>query len=448
MRTTRGLGEFINHLDQCEELQRIAEPVDPRYEIPALIHRLGGMQGPALLFENVKGYPLPVAANLLGTRRRMALALGVADGDLVQALLPRLKTSIAPCTADKHEERVVTSIKKGTAIQNLLPVLTHYAGDSGAFITTGITSAKDPGSGVAGRGLHRIEIRGDAAAGISLVNPPLSEIYALHKQQGTRMEVAIAVGVDPAVLIGTVLKTPKGTDKLAGAGGLTGEAVATINAESVDIEIPAYAEIVLEGFIDPHEDEQGGILGEVSGCYVNFPSPTVHITTVSMRRDCIYHGLLPQGREVDELLALVFGLHIVPPMRREFPSIREIHFVPGTFASHMVVSIESDDHGDIRRAATMALSFGTVKKVVMVNADVNPTDPLAVEWAMATRFQADRDLILLDGLKGSPIDPSAQTGFVTAKVGIDATRPSRNGFEKIRFPDEIQDRVQQIVNQL
>jgi len=446
MRTVRGLQEFVSYLDQCGEIRRIPEPVDPRYEIPALLRRLGEKQAPAILFEKVKGYAMPVVGNLLGTRRRLALAMGVEDGDVIQTLLSSMGKEISPFSIKEGDERVVLPLKNEITIRELLPVLTHYTGDTGPFITTGISSARHPESGITGRGLHRIEIRGDTTAGISLVNPPLSEIYAVHKAQGTRMEIAMAVGVDPAVLIGTVLKAPKGIDKLAGVSGLMGAAVATTRAQTMDIELPAYAEIVLEGYIDPHEDEQGGVLGEVSGCYVDFPSPTIHVTTVSMRRDCIYHGLLPQGCEVDELLALVFGLHIAPPMRREFSSLRDLHFVPGTFCSHMVISMESDDRGEIRRAATMALSFGTVKKVVMVNTDVDVTNPLEVEWAVATRFQADRDLILLSKLKGSPIDPSAQKDFITAKVAIDATRPHREGFEKIGFPEEIQDRVQQIVN--
>jgi 2,5-furandicarboxylate decarboxylase 1 len=122
-------------------------------------------------------------------------------------------------------------------------------------------------------------------------------------------------------------------------------------------------------------------------------------------------------------------------MKREFPSLLDLHFTPGTFGSHAVMSIESDNAGEIRRAITMALSFPNIKKAVMVNEDVDPSDPLEVEWAMATRFQADRDLIVIPSLRGQAIDPSSGPGFETAKVGIDATRPDQHGFEKISFPE-------------
>ena len=262
------------------------------------------------------------------------------------------------------------------------------------------------------------------------------------------MPVATAVGVDPAILIGTVLKAPKGIDKLSAVGGLMGEAVAIVDAKTVDIDVPAYAEIVLEGYIDPQEGEQEGLLGEVSGYYMSFPSPSIHITAVSMRREAIYHGLLPRGAEVDQLLALVHGLNIIPKLKREFPSLLDVHQIPGTCGSHLVMSMESDDRGEVRRALTFALAFQSVKKAVAVNGDVDVRNPLDVEWAVATRFQADRDLIVLSGLKGQPIDPSSGDGFISSKIGIDATRPSAHGFEKIGFPDETQVRLSEIINRL
>jgi 2,5-furandicarboxylate decarboxylase 1 len=443
-----GLTAFLNTLDELGELRRIQTPVDPRFEIPAILDHLCRSDAPAMLFEHVKGHAMPLVANLLGTQRRLALALGLEAGDLVDQLLPNLDQTISPFKLTEENDRIVFSLDKTNAIQEILPVLTHYRKDSGAFITTGITCARDPRSGVVGRGLHRIEIRGNATLGISLVNPPLSDIYAFHKAEGSRMPVATAVGVDPAILIGTVLKASKGVDKLAAVGGLMGEAVATVDAQSVDVDVPAHAEIVLEGYIDPKEGEQDGLLGEVSGYYMNFPSPSIHVTSVSMRREAVYHGLLPRGAEVEQLLALVYGLNIIPKLKRDFPSLVDVHHLPGTCGSHLVMAMQSDDRGEVRRALTFALSFQSVKKVVVVNGDVDIYDPLEVEWAMATRFQADRDLIVLSGLKGQPIDPSSGDGFASAKIGIDATRPSASGFEKIGFPDEIQDRVSEMINRL
>jgi 2,5-furandicarboxylate decarboxylase 1 len=448
VRTLDGLKEFVHYLDGLGEIKRVTTPVDPRYEIAAVLDNLGKNDGPAILFEQVKGYAMPLVGNLLGTQKRLALALGIEEDDMFQGLQPRLDKRITPYLLTEENERVIFSLNKDSALQELIPVLTHYVHDSGPYITAGLTSCRDPRTGSMGRGLHRLEIRGNAEIGISLVNPPLSEIYAFHKKQGTRMEVAVAVGVDPAILIGTVLKVPKGIDKLASVGGLTGAAVPTVKAATVDVEIPAYAEIVMEGYIDPTEAEKNGVLGEVSGYYMSFPSPTIHVQTVSMRREAIYHGLLPRGSEVDHLLVLVYGLNVIPKMKKEFPSLLDIHFVPGTFGSHAVMAMGSDDKGEIRRAAAMALTFPNIKKAVIVNEDVNIRDPLEVEWAMATRFQADKDLMVIPALKGQPIDPSSGHGFLTAKMGIDATRPRPEGFEKIFFPDDVQERLPTIITKL
>ena len=448
MRTLRGLREFVDHLDGMGELQRISVPVDPCFEIPAVLDRISGEKAPALLFEKVKGHAIPVVGNLLGTEKRVAAALGVDEGDVIEHLQGKLEKRITPFLITEENARVTFSLAEDNAIQDILPILTHYAGDSGPFITSAITSAKYPDSDVAGRGLHRIEIRSNATVGISLVNPPLSDIYEHHKREGTPMEVAIAVGVDPAVLVGTVLKAPKGVDKLANVGGLMGGAVATTRANTVDVEIPAFAEIVLEGYIDPKEGEKGGILGEVSGYYISFPSPSVHVTTISLRQDALYHGLLPRGSEVEQILSFVWGLKIIPKMKREFPSIGDLHFVAGTFGSHVVMSTSSADRGENRRAVSMALSFSNVKKAVIVDDDVDIRNPLEVEWAMSTRFQADRDLIVLSDVKGQPIDPSAGPEFISSKIGIDATMPDRVNFDRIRFPDGVESRLANIINEL
>jgi 2,5-furandicarboxylate decarboxylase 1 len=281
------------------------------------------------------------------------------------------------------------------------------------------------------------------------MNPPLCDIYAFHKEQGTRMEVATAVGVDPAILIATVLKMPAGIDKLEGAGGLIGEAVQLEKAKTVDILIPAHAEVIIEGFIDPAGEEKDGTLGESSGYYMSFgQSPTVNITAITLRPEPCFQAILPWSLEVDHLLAFLHGLNFVPKMKKEIPSILDVHFVPGTFGAHAVISMDNPNKSEIRGALTMALAFSNIKQVITVDKDVDPRDFLEVEWALTTRCQPDRDFIVIPSLRGQPIDPSAGEGFATAKVGIDATRPKKEGFEKVGFPDEVQNRVASIINDL
>ena len=449
MRPLRGLKEFVQYLEERQELQRVTVPVDTRYEVAAVLSEMGKQGAPALLFEKVKGHSMPLVGNLLGTKRRLALALGIDEEELLRGLLPNLEKRIPPVFLKGQLERVVIKPEKQVDLQKLLPILTYYVKDSGPYITSGITSARDPRNGGIGRGLHRMEVRAEAELGISLLNPPLADIYAYHRKEGTRMEVATAIGVDPAVLIATVLKMPGELDKLSGAGGLMDEAVSIQKAETVDVDIPAYSEIIIEGYIDPDGEEKDGTLGEASGYYMSFAkSPTLHVTAISHRKDPLFQAILPWSFEVDHLLSFVHGLNFIPKIKREIPSLLDIHFVPGTFGSHTVMSIESDNRGEIRRALAAALSFSNIKKAVIVDGDIDPRDHLEVEWAMATRCQADRDYIVIPSMTGQPIDPSSGEDFATAKVGIDATRPRSPGFEKVDFPEEIRRRLKPLINEL
>lgn len=294
-----------------------------------------------------------------------------------------------------------------------------------------------------------MEVRGKKELGISLLNPPLSDIYAQYKKEHKKMEIATVIGVDPAVLISIVSKVPRGMDKLSVAGGIRGKPISMVKGDTVDIDIPAHAEIVIEGFIDPKGKERDGILGESSGYYMGFAkSPTIHVTAISYQKEAYYQAIIPWSLEVDHLLSLIHGIDFVPKMKREIPFIRRIYVIPKTFGSHVVMGIDTDNKGEIRRALTLALSFNHIKKAIVVDEDVDPEDPFEVEWAMATRFQGDRDLILIPNLRGQPIDPSSKEGFLTTKIGIDATRPKKEGFEKVDVPKEVKSQLAFILKKL
>jgi 2,5-furandicarboxylate decarboxylase 1 len=445
--TSSGLREFIKRLKENGELFTISTPLSPKYEISTVLSELGKKEAPALLFQKVDGHRLRVIGNLLGTKKRLAMALRVNPDHLLEELADKLDQRISPRPVSESDSR--ESITKKIDLLKFLPVLTHYSKDSGPYITSGITSARDPETGVIGRGLHRMEVRGRDQLGISLLNPPLSEIYAKYKKVNRRMEVATAIGVDPLILISFILKMPSGTDKLSVAGGLQGQPVPVSKGSHVDIDIPAQAEVVIEGYIDPSGKEEDGTLGEGSGYYMAFSkSPTVQVTAIAVKEGAIYQGIVPWSREVDNLLYLVHGLDFVPKMKREIPSLKQIYFIPGTFGSHVVLSIDTGQKGEIRRALSLALSFPNIKKAVMVDEDVNPEDDQEVEWALATRFQGDRDLIVLSEMRGQPIDPSSKEGFLTAKVGMDATRPKKEGFEKVDVPMEVQQKLAPILRKL
>ncbi len=449
MRAFSGLKDFIEFLKQNGELLTLSTPLASKFEISSVISDLGRKEAPALLFEKVKGYSFPVVGNLLGTKKRLSMALGLGQENFFEKTLSKLEKRIPPALVKNRSPREVITQKGKNDLLKLLPILTHYAGDSGPYITSGITSARDPKDGTIGRGLHRMEMRGKNELGISLINPPLSEIYAQYKKENRRMEVATAIGLDPAILIAAVSKVPRGTDKLSVAGGLKGKPIPMAKAETVDIDIPAQAEIVIEGYVDPKGKEKDGTLGESSGYYMTFSkSPTIHVTTITYRKGAYFHAIVPWGLEVDNLLCLIHGIDFVPKMKKEIPSLKRIHFIPGTFGSHVVMNIDTDSKAEIRKALTYALSFTHVKKVIVVDEDVDPEDSQEVEWALATRFQGDRDLMVVPDLRGQPIDPSSKEGFLTTKIGMDATRPKKEGFEKVDVPKEVKSQFNSILKNL
>lgn len=444
-----GIKDFMEELRRRKDLLSISAPLDPKYEISAVLSEIGRKDAPAILFEKVKGYKLPVVGNLLGTRRRLSFALGIEPEKLFDEFPKRMEKKLPPVLVQDPSPREVFKKGRGMDLTKLLPALTHYAGDSGPYITSGFSSARNPETGVIGRGLHRMEVRGKDRLGISLLNPPLSEIYAKHKKKRQRMEIATVIGMHPLIFIAAILKAPLDVDKLALAGGIRGEAVPVVKAENVDLEIPAFAEVLIEGTIDPEGKEEDGTLGESSGYYMGFSkSPSVQVTAVTLRKEAVYHAIVPWSLEVDNLLYLVHGLDFIPKMKREIPSIRGIRLIPGTFGSHIVMSLDTENRGEIRRALTLALSFTNIKKAIAVDPDVNIQDDQEVEWAMATRFQADKDLIIANDLRGQPIDPSSGVGFLTAKMGLDATKPESRGFEKVGVPEEVKKRIAPLLQKI
>jgi 2,5-furandicarboxylate decarboxylase 1 len=449
LRASSGLKDFVENLRKNGELLTLSIPLSPKFEISAVISELGKKEAPALLFEKVRGYQFPVIGNLLGTKKRLSMALGVDQENFFENALLKLKKRIHPVLVkDRTPKRVILQ-KEKIDLLKLLPILTHYAGDSGPYITSGMTSVRDPKDGTIGRGLHRMEVRGKNNLGISLLNPPLSEIYAQCKKENRKMEVATVIGVDPAILIALISKVPRGMDKLSVAGGLKGKPIQMVKAETVDVDIPVHAEIVIEGFIDPKTKEKDGTLGESSGYYMTFSkSPMIHVTAITYREGAYFHAIVPWGIEVDNLLCLIHGINFVPKIKEEIPSLRRIHLIPGTFGSHAVMSIETDKKSEVRKALNLALSFSNIKKAIIVDEDIDPEDHQEVEWALATRFQGDRDLIILPDLRGQPIDPSSKEGFLTTKIGMDATRPKKEGFKKVDIPIAVKKRLAPLLKNL
>ena len=420
------LGDDLLHIDQA---------FDPRFEIAAMLRALP-QNGPVALFGNIVGHPgARIVGNLIASRARTARALGCSEETLAATYLQRSRKGIAPVAVS--DAPVKELVHRGPIdLLSLLPILTHYEKDGAPFITTGVVLCRDPESGRRGMGIHRMMAKGGDRLGILLANPPLSQFHAHAEAAGKPLEIAIALGVEPALLVASVVKTgPLGPDKMDIAGALRQAPVEMTRAESVDVEVPARAEIIIEGRVLPGVREAEGPFGENTGYYFSNISPVVEVTAVTHRRDFIYPALCPWTADVDTLLSLAAGTELLGQLQGQVAGVVDLDLTTGTCGFTAVIAVRKMRPADVRRLIHLALSMDKrLKLVTVVDDDVDIRDPREVSWALATRFQPDRDTVILSGMEGYVIDPSCGSSGIGSRMGMNATRGSGPEFDKITIP--------------
>lgn len=435
------LRETVAALRERGRLLEISAPLSPVHEAAAVLAVAGQRGEGAVYLSRVGAHPVPVVGNLFYGRELLAWAMDADEPDLPAELTRRLARPVPAREVPAGAEAPVLDHPEpdDRPLEDSFPLLTHCREDSAPYVTTGLVSARDPETGAAARGIHRMELRGPRELGVALVNPPLSQLYARVKARGETLPAAVAIGVDPLTFACFALRGVPGVDKLAVAGGLRGRPVEVVAAPLTGIPVPARAEFLLEGEVDPSDERPDGPLGEVNGYSLVFPaSPTFRVQRITHRPSPLYHALHPLGAEGDLLLALVSEANTAPRVRSLFPFLRELHYVPGTCGLCVVARLDTAPREQIRGLLLQLLTLGVVKKAVAVAADVDPADPRRVEWSLATRFQPARDLLVIDDLKALPIDPSCPAPFRTSKLALDATGYERAGD---RRPAEIEPRA-------
>jgi len=417
------------------DLLRVRQELDPRFEMAAFLRALPA-DGPAVVFEKVKGHPgARITGNLVGHRRRLARALGTTEAELARTFAERSRAGVAPVAA-RGEVPVQEVVRRAPAdLAAIVPMLTHYERDAAPYVTSGVLLARDPATGRRGMGIHRMMFRGGNRLSVFLANPPVSRFLADAEAAGRPLEIAVALGLHPALLVAAVVRGgPSLPDKMATAGALGGGPVALCPAGTVDLEVPADAEMVIEGRVVPGLREPEGPFGENTGYYFTNDSPVVEVNAVTHRRDFLYPALCPWTGDVDALLSLAGGADLLGQLQALVYGVVDLEMQPGTAGFSAVISVRGCSPADVRRLLHLALNLDQRLKVLtVVDDDVDVRDPREVAWALATRYQPDRDTLILSGLKGYVIDPSATE--VGAKVGFDATRGAGPAFEKVTIPE-------------
>lgn len=436
------LREFLAALEQRGDLLTLSEEVDWEYQAVALTRQTSDVEGPALLFQRMRDSQYSCLSGLFGAKRRVGLALGHDYdyllrnfGELEERYLePELMTGAAPC-----QEVVI----QGEDLDVLsLPLLRHYELDGGRYVTAGLQVAKDPISGVRNVSIHRqLPL---SPTELTVFAPPgrhLRTIIERWHERGQSADIAVVLGAEPATQIASQARAPYGVDEFGVAGGFRGEPVPMAKCKTIDLEVPATAEIIIEGRVHAGRLEMDGPFGEYPGTYSEAkPAPVMEITAITTRRDAVYQNTLT-GEPMTENHWMMQPSATAMAFRealRITPEIKDVHVTPGGTSRHHVVVSMRKRHAFEPRNVMLALLAGPLgaKLVTVVDEDIDVYNMTEVEWAVNTRVQADRDIVVVPNLYSPTLDPSAPSPRSSAKMGIDATAPlgeERRMYEKPRI---------------
>ena len=460
----KDLREFIRKLEKEGELKRITAEIDPVLEITEITDRVTRAGGPALLFERPKGSRIPLLINMLGSERRMNLALEVEHVDEVAARIKSLldfqspqglldKLKMLPKLAELGA--FFPKTVKGGACKEVIrkegfsllefPILKCWPQDAGRFITWPLVITKNPETGKRNVGVYRMQVFDERTTAMHWQTQKHGAEHfrrARAKAGEGKIEVAAAIGADPITCLAGVLPIPPDLDEMMFAGFLRGEPVEMVPCATCSLEVPANAEIVLEGYVDLNEFRTEGPFGDHTGFYsLEGEYPVFHVTCITHRRDPIYLTTIvgPPPQE-DFFMGHAIERIFLPVMKMQYPEIVDIAMpAEGIFHNLMIVAIRKSYPGQARKIMNAIWSLGQAmftKVLVVVDHDVNVKSFREVVWKALCAIDPERDVQMMLGPVDT-LDHAARIQDFGSKMGIDATRKwASEGFSR-PWPDEI-----------
>lgn len=430
----RDLRHYLKQLDERGLLQRVTVPVDPRFELSAVAKKVEKTRR-AVLFESVGGTGIPVATNLLGSREMLSAALDAPLDRITHEFARRMENRLpATVVPDGPVHEVVRT--GDDADLSALPMVTHAELDAGPFITAGVIVAKDIDTGLRNVSINRMMFKDAHSLGCRMMPPQhLGLIQEKAEKAGRNLEIAVSIGNHPCETICGATSVGFGEDEYAIAGGLRGEPLELVKCVTVDLEVPATAEIVLEGEILCGVREDEGPFGDFMQNYVPVMQNHVfRLKAITHRRDPIYQTIQASSLEDVHLLAVSREARLYHAVQQTGADVRAVSLVPTILAA--AISIKKRFEGEPKNVVAAAFgSYSWLKYCIVVDHDVNVFDIEDVWWALASRSDAANGLLAISNALGFPRDSA---GIHKGKLGIDATMPFGypEEFERKRVPGE------------
>jgi len=442
--------QYIEKLENAGELKRVKTQVDTNLEIAEILRRTMYANGPALLFENVKNYDMPVLGNAFGSIKRLEIGLETSNfTEIGQRIVDMTKMEIPSGFFNKirklpelskmsdvfpklEKSGPVTEVVNDSPSFENIPILKTWPKDAGKFITFGLVATKHPETGVRNLGVYRIQILDNTHA---LMHWQKHKRGAHHhdiaKEKGKKIEAAIIIGGEPATVFSAVAPVPEGLDKYLFAGITRKKGIQTVKCKTVDLEVPANAEIVLEGYVDPSDVRAEGPFGDHTGYYTpQEPYPTFTLTGMMQRQKPIYLTTIV-GKPIleDAYIGKVIERSFLPLIRMFQPEVVDFAMpAAGWFQGMAIISIKKMYPGQAKKVMMGLWGLGQLaltKIFVVVDEDVNVQDMNDVIWAITTRADAARDTIIIDNTPTDTLDPASPLVNLGSKLGIDATQKTK-----------------------
>jgi UbiD family decarboxylase len=431
---TYDMRSYLDILSKKNELAVVKKKVSTKFEIAAITAKMDGSK--ALLFENIKDSKFRVVSNLVGTRKRFAYAVGAPENKIHEKVISAINHASKPKITKKPK-----FVENQSRDLFTLPIVTHFEKEPGPFITSAIIYTKNQEMGTQNSSFNRLLRLDKKHFSIRMVEGRhLHRTFVYAKEHGEDLKVAISVGVHPAVSIAGAYQADWGKDELEIANELLNKKLSLSITPYSGMHVPSESEIIIEGRILKDTTHKEWMVEMLRTYDFKRDQPVFELDKIYYRNNPIFHDVLAGFAEHQLLMGMPIEAKINKELKQILPKTKNVVLTQGGCKwLHAVVQISKKRDSDPKKAIDAAFSaHRSLKNVIIVDDDIDPSDPVAVEYALATRFQADKDVVIISKVRGSSLDPSSdQKNLLTAKMGIDATKSfskRAEGFEIAKIP--------------